>query len=242
MPSSNRRGKLICGAVALAILVGAVVYWRASRSNPSADWSRPADADAALAELRDGNARFMRSARTLSTDTAHDAEHRHETAHKQHPFAVILTCADSRLCPEFIFDQRPGSIFEVRNAGNVVDEDVLASFEYAVDHLHVPLMLVMGHKGCGAIHAVCEAGDKPLPAHLQDLQKHMKGIQQLIDTGNSDHGADWLDQLSKENARFQAKALLRDSEILKKAIERGDVHLKCGVYDMETGSVIFFDP
>ena len=89
------------------------------------------------------------------------------------PFAVILCCSDSRVCPEFIFDQRAGCIFEIRNAGNVVDEDVLASFEYAVEHLHVPLILVLAHKGCGAIEAVCEAGDKPLHDHLKELQMHM---------------------------------------------------------------------
>jgi carbonic anhydrase len=202
----------------------------------------PANADTALAELREGNARFVTSTRILSTDTAHDAEHRREIAQKQHPFAVILTCADSRVCPEFIFDQRPGSIFEIRNAGNVVDEDVLASFEYAVEHLHVPLMVVMGHKGCGAIHAVCEAGDNPLQGHLSDLQKHMTGIQQLVRAERNQHGHDWLSRLTRENVRQQAAILLRDSTVLKAAVDKGDIRLTCGLYDVETGEVVFFDP
>ena len=242
MSRGTNKPKIIFAAIAIAIIVGGMVYWRGIRAKPMAEWSAPADAATALAELRNGNARFVASARTLSSDTAHDAEHRRETALQQHPFAVILTCADSRVCPEFIFDQRPGSIFEIRNAGNVVDEDVLASFEYAVEHLHVPLMLVLGHKGCGAIHAVCEAGDKPLPGHLWDLQKHMKGLQQFINVEPGDHGPDWLNRLSKENSRHQALAMLHGSPILKAAVGSGDVLLKCGVYDMETGNVDLFDP
>ncbi len=236
------RPMLTFAAVAIAIIIGGAVYWRVGQPQPIADWSAPADAASALVELRNGNSRFVASARTLSSDTAHDAEHRRAIARQQHPFAVILTCADSRLCPEFIFDQRPGSIFEIRNAGNVVDEDVLASFEYAVEHLHVPLMLVLGHKGCGAIHAVCEAGDKPLPGHLLDLQKHMKGLQQFINAEPGDRGPDWLNRLSNENSRHQALALMRDSPSLKAAVDSGDVLLKCGVYDMETGTVDLFDP
>ena len=184
----------------------------------------------------------MKSARTLSTDTAHDAEYRHEMAKKQHPFAVILGCTDSRICPEFIFDQRAGSIFEIRNAGNVVDEDVLASFEYAVEHLHVPLMVVLGHKGCGAIQAVCEAGDKPLHAHLQELQKHMKGMGQQVHDNHDKLTPELLDRVSKENARQQALRLRRESRTLKTAVDKGEARLLCAIYDMETGSVEFFDP
>lgn len=242
MPCAISRWKLFLAAAAFVAVAGGMAFWSARQSQPAGDWSAPADADAALVELRNGNLRFVACARTLTTDTAHDAEHRREIAQGQHPFAVILTCADSRVCPDFIFDQRPGSIFEVRNAGNVVDEDVLASFEYAVEHLHVPLMLVLGHKGCGAIHAVCAAGGKPLPGHLQDLQKHMDGLKLLINTQPGEHGSDWLNRLSKENTRQQALALLRDSPNLKAAAGKGDVHLQCGIYDMETGMVDFFDP
>ena len=232
---------VLAAASAFALLIG-VAYWGARQSGQFSAPAAANDADAALSELRSGNARFVKAARTLSADTAHDADNRHNTARKQHPFAVILCCSDSRLCPEFIFDQRGGSIFEIRNAGNVVDEDVLASFEYAVEHLHVPLMLVLGHKGCGAIQAVCEAGQNPLHDHLRELQKHMSGIHQDIMKIHEHHNPDLLNELSKKNANQQAFELLHNSQVLKTAVRKSEVRLLCGIYDMDTGSVEFFDP
>jgi carbonic anhydrase len=230
--------KFVLAAGALAVLLSGVAFWRAGRLEPYAAQAAPTDADSALFELRSGNARFVKSARTLSTDTAHDAEHRHLTAEKQHPFVAVLSCADSRICPAFIFDQRAGSIFEIRNAGNVVDEDVLGSFEYAVEHLHVPLIVVLGHKGCGAVHAVWEAGDKPMHAHLRELQKHMVGIRKEV---NDKDTPELFDRLSTENAKQQAITLLKDSQVLKMAVDKGTVRLLYGLYDMDAGSVDFFD-
>jgi carbonic anhydrase len=242
MLTGRRWKKFVPAVVAFAVFLGGGIYWHSERSGRPPAKPAPADPGTALAELRSGNARFVNCARTLSTDTARDAEGRHRTAHKQHPFAVILSCSDSRICPEFVFDQRVGTIFEIRNAGNVVDDDVLASFEYAVEHLHVPLMLVMGHKGCGAIEAICEAGEKPLPDHLLELQKHTKAIRQQVVDNHDNQTPDLVNRLCKENARQQALALLRDSRVLTTAVGKGEVRLMCGIYDMDTGSVEFFDP
>jgi carbonic anhydrase len=228
--------------VAVAGLAGGLGYWGATRWVAPADAPPPATPDAALAELRAGNLRFVNSRRTRSTDTAHDAEVRHHTARGQHPFVAVLGCSDSRVCPEFVFDQRPGSIFEIRNAGNVVDEDVLASLEYAVEHLHVPLVVVLGHKGCGAVEAVCAAGDHPLHDHLCALQEHMKGIRPQVLAGNHRHDAEVVDRLAAENARQQALTVLRDSPAIKAAVGRGATRLLYAVYDMETGAVEFSDP
>lgn len=198
-----------------------------------------ADARTALAELRDGNNRFVHSARVLSTDTGHDADIRRQTAKEQHPFAVVLCCSDSRVCPEFIFDQPAGSFFEVRNAGNVVDEDVLASCEYAVEHLHVPLLMVMGHKGCGAIEAVYNAHGKPLHEHLDALQLHMGGIQEDVVATMENGRPEVLVRLSEKNAKQQALSVLRESRIVRSAVEAGQCQVVYGLYDMETGSVDF---
>jgi carbonic anhydrase len=242
MVLGQRWTNFVLTVIPLAIVLGAAVCWRALDSRPLTTSPTPTRPDAALAELRSGNIRFVNSARTFSTDTSHDAEHRRETAKNQHPFAVILCCSDSRVCPEFIFDQRAGCLFEIRNAGNVVDEDVLASFEYAVEHLHVPLILVLAHKGCGAIEAVCEAGEKPLHDHLKELQRHMAAVHQQIMINHETHTPQALDRLSKENARQQALALIHDSQVLKTAVEEGHARLVCGLYDMGTGAVEFFDP
>jgi carbonic anhydrase len=228
---------------AMFFLAAALVAMGAWILRPTADEAAaaPADPAAALAELRAGNRRFVVGVRTRSTDTSHDAERRRRTAKEQHPLATVLCCSDSRVCPEFIFDQSVGSLFEVRNAGNVVDDDVLASFEYAQEHLHVPLMLVLAHKGCGAIHAVCEAGDRPLHDHLKELQKHMAGIHDDVVRFRDVLDASVEDELSKKNARQQALALLQESPMLKEAVVRGAARLLYGVYDMDSGVVEFFE-
>ena len=215
------------------------------RADPQLDEVAPrvvSDAASALTELRNGNARFINSARVLSIDTDHDAELRHQTVKEQHPLAVVLCCSDSRVCPEFIFDQRSGSFFEVRNAGNVVDEDVLASCEYAVEHLHVPLLLVLGHKGCGAIKAVYQAHGKPLHDHLQAIQVHMSGIREEVAATTDEGRPEVLERLSEKNAKQQALTVLRESRIVKSAVEAGQCQVLYGLYDMETGAVDFHTP
>lgn len=231
---------VLCAAVAGALAIAVLLHRGPNRVEgaPAAHAAGSSmTAEHALEELRAGNARYAASRRTLSTDTAHDAELRKELVQGQHPFAAMLCCADSRICPEFIFDQHAGSIFEIRNAGNVADEDVMASLEYAVEHLHVPVILVLGHKGCGAIAAVHEAGGKPLHDHLRALQEHMQGIRGEMLATRNDHTAALLDHLSEENARQQAMLLVRESAPIKQAVQKGETHLYFGLYDMLTGAV-----
>jgi carbonic anhydrase len=203
--------------------------------------AKPADPNAVLAELRTGNARFVSSQRTLSSDTKSDAALRRKLAKGQHPFAAVLCCSDSRLCPAFIFDQPAGSIFEIRNAGNVVEDDAMASFEYAVEHLHVHFLLVLGHKGCGAVEAVVDAGDKPLHDHLRDLQQRMTRTYKRAVAAHGKPTSDFLNGLAKDNALEQAATLLKKSKPIGAAIRRGEVRLMAGMYDMESGAVEYHD-
>ena len=229
-------------SMALAILFAvSVCFWRFNHTtvNELAAW--PSDSQSALMELRKGNERFVQSARTISCDTDHDGFNRHQLAQGQHPFAAVVCCSDSRVCPEFIFDASAGSIFEIRNAGNVVDDDVLASLEYAVEHLHVPLIVVVGHKGCGAIQAVFEANGKPLPGHLSELQKHIDSVVPQGIERVAQPSAELLNELSKRNAEMQAAVLLRASEVIEAAVNNHQVRVLYGIYDMETGAVEFFD-
>jgi carbonic anhydrase len=225
----------------VTLALGVALLVTQSRRDDVADQLNPTEPEAVLAELRSGNARYMASRRTHSNDTAHDADLRRQLAKGQHPFAAILCCSDSRLCPPFIFDQRPGSIFEIRNAGNVVEDDATASLEYAVEHLHVRFILVLGHKGCGAIEAVVAAGDQPLHDHLRDLQERMKGIRPQVRVSSREHTPELLNGLAKENAQQQAKTLLKESEPIGLAVGRGEARLMFGMYDMETGHVEYFD-
>ena len=125
--------------------------------------------DKALDLLRTGNARFISGALTPKDDYA---ALREKLSNGQHPFAVVLCCSDSRVAPEIIFDLKLGDLFVIRNAGNVVDEDVLGSVEYAVEHLGTPLVVVMGHSSCGAVTATSQG--KTLPGNILAIAKRIK--------------------------------------------------------------------
>ena len=127
------------------------------------------DSQHALNHLKEGNARFISGDLTPKNDYA---ALREKLSASQHPFAVVLCCSDSRVSPEIIFDQKLGDLFVIRNAGNIVDEEVLGSIEYAVEHLETPLVVVMGHAVCGAVTATCQGDD--LPGHILDLVKRIR--------------------------------------------------------------------
>lgn len=241
MPRSLPRRVVLLLVIGGAVFFGiALDHWYL-RDMPSADLIEELPErltpDEALAELRRGNRRFITSHRLRSVDTAHDAADRQHLAQGQHPFVAVLCCADSRVCPEFVFDQKPGSIFEVRNAGNVVDDDVMASLEYAVEHLHVPLVIILGHTSCGAIAAVHDAGDKPLPHHLRALQEHMRGIRPESLNSLGRHDTELLDRLARANARNQADELRNQSEPIRQALSSGHVRLMYGLYHLDSGIV-----
>src|SRR3954466_12334475 len=120
--------------------------------------------DAALAKLNEGNARFVAS---KVSDGKPTAAKRAETGQAQHPFAVILGCADSRVAPEIVFDQNIGDLFVVRTAGNLVDDYALGSIEYAVEHLGTRLIVVLGHERCGAVSAALASDSAP--GHINSL-------------------------------------------------------------------------
>lgn len=122
-----------------------------------------------LEALKEGNARFVSGKSSRKEDYAADRE---RLAQGQHPFAVVLCCSDSRVTPETVFDQHLGDLFVIRNAGNVVDEDVLGSVEYAVEHLHTPLVVVMGHSNCGAVTAATQGGE--LCGHIKTIAERIR--------------------------------------------------------------------
>jgi carbonic anhydrase len=125
--------------------------------------------DKSIELLKSGNERFI-TGDLLPKDTY--AEDRKALCEGQHPFAVVLCCSDSRVAPEIIFDLKLGDLFVIRNAGNVVDEDVLGSVEYAVEHLGTPLVVVMGHSSCGAVTATSQG--KTLPGNILAIAKRIK--------------------------------------------------------------------
>jgi carbonic anhydrase len=181
--------------------------------------------EAAMRELMAGNERF---AAGKITSFAEDLEIlKAKTVSKQEPFAGVLSCADSRVPVEIIFDQSIGEIFVGRVAGNMVTPEIMASLEYGVVVLGIKAILVLGHSNCGAISAAI-AG-KEVPGQISVLYQHlMPGIR---DT----HGD--VAAAVKANVLFQARLLRESSTVIAKAVKDGAVKVGAGVYDLGTGRV-----
>jgi carbonic anhydrase len=189
-------------------------------------------ADQALARLMEGNKRYV----------GHKEQHpdesmarRKELETGQHPFAVILGCADSRVPPELLFDQGLGDLFDIRVAGNVVDDAVLGSIEYAVEHLGTKLIIVLGHEKCGAVSAAVEGGD--VPGHLKAL---VAAIQPSVDATRNDPG-DRVHNCVIANARRVAGQIRASQPILKEAVEKAGVKVVAADYALDTGKVNLLD-
>src|SRR5205823_5832954 len=183
------------------------------------------DADAALAKLKEGNARFSSSKVSQGKPTA---AKRAETAQAQHPFAIILGCADSRTSPEIIFDQNIGDLFVVRTAGNLVDDHALGSIEYAVEHLGARLIVVLGHERCGAVAAALAS--ETAPGHVQSL---VRDIQPAVKAMKGKEG-DVTDLTIAENARMMAAKIRSEATLGELAKE---VRVISAVYDLDTGKI-----
>jgi len=182
-------------------------------------------ADAALAKLKEGNLRFASSEVSQSKPTA---ARRAETAQEQHPFAIVLGCADSRTAPEIVFDQNIGDLFVVRTAGNLVDDHGLGSIEYAVAHLGARLVVVLGHQRCGAVTAALASGTAP--GHVQSL---VRDIQPAVKAAKGKDG-NVTDIAIAENARLMAAKIRNEASLGELAKE---VRIISGVYDLDTGKV-----
>src|SRR5262245_53100584 len=150
---------------AVAIGLALLLFACSSASAPSA----PRESADPLERLREGNERFVRGERAQWGDVA---QRRTEIAKDQHPFATVLACSDSRVAPEAVFDRTLGDLFVVRVAGNVSDDHVLGSIEYGAEHLHVPLLVVLGHERCGAVSAAVAGGE--VPGHVESLVKSIE--------------------------------------------------------------------
>ena len=187
---------------------------------------------AALQRLIDGNARYVQNKIDLKDFTAGRAAR----AAAQYPVAAILGCADSRVAPEFIFDQDPGELFVCRVAGNYMNVDILASLEYGVEVLGAPLVMVLGHTNCGAVKAVLqyEKDRKALPGHLQMLLDAVSpGVVEAMRQGPTDE----LNHAIEANVRHNAQRLRQANPVIAKAFEEKKVDVVSAVYELATGQV-----
>jgi len=195
--------------------------------------------EAALAEMEAGNDRFIRGGRVRTLMTAQDPEVRTALAKGQSPFAVVLTCSDSRAMDNLIFDQELGRIFTIRVAGNSPDTLGLASIEYAVEHLGSKVVVVMGHTKCGAVGAVADAKGEPLPGNLYVFQQLMAGLLDVAPKDQNETTAEYKDRLQHVNAVRQAQAVYDRSRVVRELVDRGKLWLLPASYDLATGKVTF---
>ncbi|HTZ53548.1 MAG TPA: carbonic anhydrase [Candidatus Acidoferrum sp.] len=216
----DRRAFLLQASAGLALSSAAPGIAVAAGGSP------PLDAKGALAALMAGNARFDADKATCPPLTAR----RLEVAHGQNPFAIILSCADSRVPVETVFDQIPGNIFGVRVAGNFIEPAGLGSFEYAIAELNVPLILVLGHSKCGAVDATL--------AYLEKGEKFPGKIQYLVDSiAPGVKGSHDLASAIEANVRANVVNTKKQSSIVANAVTAGKLMIVGGVYDLESGKV-----
>ncbi len=197
---------------------------------------------AALAELSAGNARFVGGRRVRTLDTGHDAAMRAALVGGQAPFAVVITCSDSRVPDALLFDQEAGRLFTIRDAGNAADLQGIASAEYAAEHLGSKLIVVMGHSSCGAVKAVREANGKPLPGNLWSLQAAMSGLLESNPQDPNEDAKAYGARLEEANARRQAQAMLDRSSLLRDLATAEKIWVVPAVYHLASGKVQFFKP
>lgn len=189
--------------------------------------------DSVLAWLKRGNAEFVRSEFNVH---GIDSSLRMEISKGQHPKAVILTCSDSRVPPELIFDKGLGDLFVIRVAGNISDDAVIASMEYAVEHLRTSLVVVMGHKSCGAIGAAIadiQNPDNKIDDHLRTLTDK---IEQAVTTVNLKEN-DLTKKALLSNVIFTVSTLKDSRPVLNAAVKKGELKIVGAVYDLTTGKV-----
>jgi carbonic anhydrase len=193
--------------------------------------------DDALKELKAGNERFltqtMRNCDLLGQVRA--------TAGGQYPFAVVIGCIDSRVPPELVFDQRIGDIFSARIAGNVADDDVIGSAEFATKLAGAKLIVVLGHSECGAVKGAIDG------AELGMLTNLLKRIKPAIDASRNFAGEhtsknrDFVQQVATNNARLAAQGLERDSPVLGDLITKGELRIVAAMHDVSTGRITFLE-
>ena len=187
----------------------------------------------AIDRLKQGNARYA-----AGVSLEHDfSKGRALRVIGQKPFAAILSCADSRVAPELIFDTRPGELFVSRDAGNFVVDSTMASIEYGVAELGIPLVLVLGHSHCGAVSAtikVVESGEA-LPGHLPVLTDAIAPAVERV----KNHPGDLLENSISSNVRLNVERIATSEPIVRPMVTSGKVRVIGGVYDISTGKVNF---
>jgi len=252
-----RKTQLVSCFVVASLLVANQFARGADPAHPDQPIVAPAEA---ISRLKEGNGRFTagnpqhphesvderrymaansyENAGTipLGMTSEQAAKRRAELTKSQHPFAIILSCSDSRVPPETVFDEGLGDLFIVRVAGNVLNDEGLGSIEYGVDILSARLILVLGHQSCGAVDAAMKtvAAKGKAPGHIQSLVTAIKPVVNSAPKGD-------LETTIKANVKHVVDALRSSTPILKARVDSGDVQVIGGYYTLDSGAVTFLE-
>ena len=227
IPSRRLLLKSAAGAALATITAPAIVRAQSESPKPENDLSP----DEALERLMEGNERYVQG-----LARRHDfLSEREALTTGQNPYAGILSCADSRIAPEYAFDSGRGDLFVCRVAGNFLNDDGLASFEYAVQVLHTPLLMVLGHEACGAVEAAIKSVGEgtTLPGHLPAL---VTALTPAVKAASGQSG-DALDNTVRQNVLLNVERLKNATPIVSKFVADGKVRIIGGVYQLDTGKV-----
>lgn len=192
--------------------------------------------DDALILLKEGNKRFVSN---LTVDRDH-LQQVNETRDGQYPFAAILSCIDSRVPAEFIFDQGFGDIFSIRIAGNFINDDILGSMEFACKIAGSKLIVVLGHTRCGAIQGVCDGVEL---GHLTQMLAKMKpAVEKVKESGlRISSNTSFVNKVVHQNVEYALKEIDQRSVVLNQLVQEGKIKIVGAIYDIETGKVNFLN-
>lgn len=192
-----------------------------------------------LQYLKEGNQRFQNNLKA----NRNLLEQVNDTCDGQFPFATILSCIDSRVSAELVFDQGLGDIFSIRIAGNFVNEDILGSMEFACKLAGTKLLVVLGHTSCGAVKGACDG------VQMGNLTKLIKKITPAVDavpepleaSQRNSKNSDFVDAVSKKNVEIAIERIYEESPILSEMAKNGEIMIIGAMYDINTGEVVFFE-
>ena len=226
------------------VAVLAMVTLAAGAAFASSAGAPAVSADEALQKLMEGNKRFVDNQMTSTKQS--DTAARTALARSQKPYAIVLSCSDSRLPPEIIFDKGLGEIFVVRVAGNIPDPVVLGSIEYAAEHLGSPLVMVLGHERCGAVTATVTAKGKPegnIGALVKTIAPAIKNAAKECEACKGEAKCkeskkeEFVECAINANAKSVAASLTKKSPILKHLVKEGKLKIVTAKYDLDDGVV-----
>lgn len=195
--------------------------------------------DIALDLLKAGNKRFVASGQ-VNRDLQSQVN---DTSTGQYPFATVLSCIDSRVSSEIIFDQGIGDLFSIRIAGNFVNSDILGSMEFACKLAGTKVLVVLGHTSCGAVKGACDGAELGnLTSMLNKIRPAVNAVHEPADKSQRNSGnIDFVNTVAKKNVEMSIQRILNESAVLQEMVDDGNIKIIGGMYNISSGEVTFYE-